>query len=79
MANFKKKISAERNFRKKLNNVEKIVREIFIRTSGDPEVLLRKGVLKVRSKFTGEHLCRSATSSCKATLLDSHFGMGVLL
>ena len=37
--------------------------------------VLRKGILKKCSKFTGEHPCRS----CKVTLLKSHFGMGVLL
>ena len=27
-----------------------------------PEVFLGKGILKISSKFTGEHLCRSAIS-----------------
>ena len=31
-------------------------------TSSPPEVFLRKGILKIRSKFTGEHSCRSAIS-----------------
>ena len=31
-------------------------------TSSRPEVFLRKGVLKMYSKFTGEHPCRSAIS-----------------
>ena len=54
----------------------------------------RKGVLKICSKFTGEHPCPSAISitlqsnfieialwhGCSpATLLKSHFSMGVLL
>ena len=30
--------------------------------SSRPEVFLQKGVLKIWSKFTGEHPCRSATS-----------------
>ena len=30
--------------------------------SSPPEVLLRRGVLKICSKFTGEHPCRSAIS-----------------
>ena len=30
--------------------------------SNPPEVFLGKGVLKICSKFTGEHPCRSATS-----------------
>ena len=38
-----------------------------------PEVFLGKRVLKIWSKFTGEHPCRSAN------LLKSHFGMGVIL
>ena len=42
-----------------------------------PEVFLGKGVLKICSKFTEEHPCLSA--NCKATLLKSHFDMGVLL
>ena len=42
--------------------------------------VLVKGVLKICSKFTGEHPCRNVISiSCKATLLKSHFGMVVLL
>ena len=44
--------------------------------SSHSAVFLRKGVLKVCSKFTGEHPCQSVIS---ATLLKSHFGMGVLL
>ena len=47
-----------------------------------PEVFLGKGVLKLCSKFTGEHPCRSATSiklQSKVTLLKSHFGVGVFL
>ena len=43
--------------------------------SSHPEVLLRKGVLKICIKFTGEHRCRSAIS----ILLKSNFAMGVLL
>ena len=47
-----------------------------------PRVFLVKGVLKICSKFTGEHPCRSAISIkfiCKATLLKSDFSMGVIL
>ena len=32
------------------------------------EVFLRKGVLKIYSKFTGEHLCRSANTFIEITL-----------
>ena len=44
------------------------------------EVFLEKVVLEICSKFTAEHPCRSAiwNQRCKATLLKSHFGMGVL-
>ena len=44
--------------------------------SSHSEVFLRKGVLKICSKFTGEHPCRSAISG---SYPKSHFGMGVLL
>ena len=37
-----------------------------------PDVFLNKGVLRLCSKFTGEH-------PYFATLLKSNFGMGVLL
>ena len=48
--------------------------------SSYPEVFLVKGVLKICSKFTGEHSCRSVISiKLLATLLKSYFGMGVLL
>ena len=48
--------------------------------SSHQEVFLEKGVLKVCSKFTGEHTCRSAISiKLLATLLKSYFGMTVLL
>ena len=40
--------------------------------SSRPKVFIRRGVLKICSKFTGEH-------PCKETLFKSHFGMGVLL
>ena len=44
--------------------------------SSRPEVFLGKSVLK----FIGEHPCRTAISiKLLATLLKSHFGMGVLL
>ena len=39
-----------------------------------------KGVLKISSKFSGEHPCRSVVSIkllCKATLLKSHLSMGI--
>ena len=43
--------------------------------SSHSEMFLGKGVLKICSKFTGEHPCRSAIS----IKLQSNFGMGVLL
>ena len=45
-----------------------------------PRAVLRNGVLKICSKFTGEHPSRMRfLKSCKETLLKSHFGNGVLL
>ena len=39
-----------------------------------------KDVVKICSKFTGEHPCRSVISiKLQATLLKLYFGMGVLL
>ena len=43
----------------------------YIFRSSHPEVFLRKGVLKICSKFTGEDPCRSVVFRV--------FGMGVLL
>ena len=43
---------------------------VVIYRSSDPEVFLRKGALKICSKFTGELPCR---------IVKSHFYMGVLL
>ena len=40
-------------------------------------VVLKIRCLKIYSKFTGEHPCQSVI--CKAILLKSHLGMGVLL
>ena len=40
--------------------------------------VIRKDVLKICSKFTGEHPCQSAIPiKLFATLLESHFGMSV--
>ena len=48
--------------------------------SSRPEVFLRKGVLKICSKFTGEHPCRTAISiKLLCNLFKSYFGMCVLL
>ena len=48
--------------------------------SNHPEVFWGKGVLKICSKFIGEHPCRNAISiKLLATLLKSRFGMGALL
>ena len=44
------------------------IEEDFSSRSIPPEVFIGKGVLKICSKFTGEHPCRS----CFATLLKSH-------
>ena len=45
--------------------------------SSRPEAFLRKGVLKICSKFKGEHPYE--VLFCKATLLKQHFAMCVLL
>ena len=55
----------------------KVIFKSAVFRSSHPEVFLQKGVLKICSKFTGEHPRRSAISI--ATLLKSHFGMGILL
>ena len=39
-----------------------LIRILFIEKSSSPEVFLGKGVLKICSKFTGEHPCRSVAS-----------------
>ena len=54
--------------RLKLRKFEKKLMKKF--GSSRPEVFLRKGVLKICSKFTGKHPCGS---------VKSHLGMGVLL
>ena len=51
-----------------------VLSTFFFRNSHS-EVFLGKGVLKICSKFTGEHPCQSAHFG----ILKSHFGMGVLL
>ena len=49
-----------------------------LRRSSLPEVLLRKGALKICRKFTGEHPCRSVTSiKLLCNLLKSHVDTGV--
>ena len=55
---------------------------VSMNRSSHQEVFLGKGVLKIYSKFKGEHPYRSAISiklQCKAILLKSHFSMGFLL
>ena len=44
-----------------MNSTSMNYQEMLSRSSR-PVVFLRKGVLKMCSKFTGEHLCRSAIS-----------------
>ena len=46
---------------------------VMLFKSSRPEMFLTKGVLRICSKFTGEHPCQSVTS------IKLHFGMGVLL
>ena len=42
--------------------IQIIYMEIYIYSSSHPKVFLGKGVLKIHSKFTEEHPCRSAIS-----------------
>ena len=61
---------------------KKLDGEAFLHRSSPSEVFLGKGVMEICSKFTGEHPCRSMISIkllCFAALLESHFGMDVLL
>ena len=44
-----------------------------IHISSHPEVFLRKGVLKICSKFTGEHLCRSAIMQYLCNVLTNNY------
>ena len=47
--------------------------------SSHPEAFLGKGVLKICSKFTVDHPCRSVISKkLQSILLKSHFSMGFL-
>ena len=59
----------------------KAVKIVLLRlSSSHPEVSLPKGVLKIYSKFTGEHQCRSVSSiKLLAILLKSQFDMDDLL
>ena len=53
-------------------------KESEIARSSPPEMFSGKGVLKICSKFTGEHPCWSVISiKLQATLLKSYFGKGV--
>ena len=47
--------------------------------SSHPEVFLEKGVLKICSKFTGEHPCRSVISIKLLCTLKSHFSKSAFL
>ena len=70
----------ENIIRSSIQYVFGITYKVVIFRSSPPEVFLRKGVLKIRSKFTGEHPCRNVVSvRLHATLLKSRFGIGVLL
>ena len=45
-----------------MNNLSHKICAICFSRSSSPEVFLGKGVLKICSKFTGEHPCRSVIS-----------------
>ena len=72
------KLCSKNNVKKKKTGLREVVKDLYVDyvRSSRPEVFLWRGVLKIWSKFTGEHPCQSAIC---ATLLKSHFGMGVLL
>ena len=57
-----------------------LLKILSIIRSSPPEVFLGKDVLKICSKFTREHPCRSVIAkNCFATLSKSYFDMSVLL
>ena len=58
----KTEIFIRKTFTENLNNFDEITQQLWLCRSSSPEVFLRKGVLKVCGKFTGEHPCRSAIS-----------------
>ena len=47
---------------KQKTSIKKERKQLDINRSNPPEVFLGKGVLKICSKFTGEHPCRNAIS-----------------
>ena len=59
--------------KRKLNMLDDEINDILEKfRSNHPEVFLRKGVLRICSKFTGEHPCRRVISlKLLATLLKS--------
>ena len=73
----------KRKRKKWMTNVYKFVSNVlFLMTcrSSRPQVFVRKGVLKICGKFTeNDHAEVQFQLSCFATLVKSHFGIGVLL
>ena len=55
-------LKKETAFSKEISIVMTFPRELFWDRSRPPEVFLQKRVLKIGSKFTEEHLCRSVIS-----------------
>ena len=72
--NFGKIFNPTKNYPRPIIQTFRLTQKSYNR-SRHPEVFFRKGVLKICSKLTEEHPCLS----CCATLMKSHFGMGVLL
>ena len=62
IANFTQENIEESKYRTSLGNALLIVSSKKSLSGSGPEVFLRKGVLRICSKFTGEHLCRSVIS-----------------
>ena len=60
----KKNKKTKKKNKKRFRKLKGLIIEFIIQhsRSSHPEVFLEKGVLKICSKFTGEHPCRSAIS-----------------
>ena len=62
IANFTQENIEKSKYRTSLEKALLIVSSKKSLSGSGPEVFLRKGVLRICSKFTGEHLCRSVIS-----------------
>ena len=62
IVNFTQENIEKSKYRTSLGKALLIVSSKKSLSGSGPEVFLRKGVLRICSKFTGEHLCRSVIS-----------------